>query len=147
MTDYSRDRAGLDNIISFVKTQIATVDSTLTIRELVNVDLQDVFHYIDDVVAGKSMAVIVVSQAGETQIGNITYNIDIVIVASNMVDISGAISAANAIGENIIKALDYQINGGVIYTYTKETSITPDKWSMANGIVMSFMAEDTGVTP
>lgn len=146
MTDYSRDRAGLDNIISFVKTQIATVDSTLTIRELVNVDLQDVFHYIDDVVAGKSMAVIVASQAGESAIGNINYNIDIIVVASNMVDISSAISAANAVGENIIKALDYQINGGVIYTYTKETSITPDKWSMANGIVMSFMAEDTGVT-
>lgn len=145
MADYSRTRATAETILSFTSSRLALVNSSLTVKKMNTVDLKDVFHYIDSI-TNPPMVVVVLSQGGSGKFGNITYNMDLIALAQKMSDIPTSITNLNSVVDDTLKALDYQIDTGVIYQYMKENSVDPDKWSMVVGSVVSFQATDTGVT-
>ena len=132
--DYSRTRASASTILSFVKTRLTTVNSSLTVKQMNAVDLKDVFHYIDSV-TNVPMVVVVLSQGSTGKNGNINYNLDLIAIAQKMSDIPTSLTNLNTVIDTTLEALDYQISGGVIYRYMKEQSVDIDKWSMVVCIV------------
>jgi len=143
--DYSRTRATASAILSFISSRLLVADSSLIVKSMNNVDLKDVFHYIDSV-TNVPMVVVVLSQGSAGKNGNINYNLDLIAIVQKMSDIPTSLTNLNTVIDTTLKALDYQINGGVIYRYVKEQSVDIDKWSMVVGSVVSYRAEDTGVS-
>ena len=82
MADYSRTRASASTILSFVKTRLTTVNSSLTVKQMNAVDLKDVFHYIDSV-TNVPMVVVVLSQGSAGKNGNINYNLDLIAITQS----------------------------------------------------------------
>lgn len=143
--DYSRTRATSSAILAFTSSQLLVADSSLIVKSMNNVDLKDVFHYIDSV-TNVPMVVVVLSQGSTGKNGNINYNLDLIAIAQKMSDIPTSLTNLNTVIDTTLEALDYQISGGVIYRYMKEQSVDIDKWSMVVGSVVSYKAEDTGVS-
>ena len=143
--DYSRTRATSSAILAFTSSQLLVADSSLIVKSMNNVDLKDVFHYIDSV-TNVPMVVVVLSQGSTGKNGNINYNLDLIAIAQKMSDIPTSLTNLNTVIDTTLEALDYQISGGVIYRYVKEQSVDIDKWSMVVGSVVSYRAEDTGVS-
>ena len=143
--DYSRTRATASAILSFTSSRLLVADSSLIVKSMNNVDLKDVFHYIDSV-TNVPMVVVVLSQGSAGKNGNINYNLDLIAIAQKMSDIPTSLTNLNTVIDTTLEALDYQISGGVIYRYMKEQSVDIDKWSMVVGSVVSYRAEDTGVS-
>lgn len=143
--DYSRTRATSSAILAFTSSRLLVADSSLIVKSMNNVDLKDVFHYIDTV-TNVPMVVVVLSQGSAGKNGNINYNLDLISVAQKMSDIPTSLANLNTVVDTTLEALDYQISGGVIYRYVKEQSVDIDKWSMVVGSIVSYRAEDTGVS-
>lgn len=143
--DYSRTRATSSAILAFTSSRLLVADSSLIVKSMNNVDLKDVFHYIDSV-TNVPMVVVVLSQGSTGKNGNINYNLDLIAIAQKMSDIPTSLTNLNTVIDTTLEALDYQISGGVIYRYMKEQSVDIDKWSMVVGSVVSYKAEDTGVS-
>ena len=143
--DYSRTRATSSAILAFTSSRLLVADSSLIVKSMNNVDLKDVFHYID-AVTNVPMVVVVLSQGSTGKNGNINYNLDLIAIAQKMSDIPTSLTNLNTVIDTTLEALDYQISGGVIYRYMKEQSVDIDKWSMVVGSVVSYRAEDTGVS-
>jgi len=144
MADYSRTRVALSTVMASAKTLLTGSPAyTWTIKEYQNTNYADLFMYLKCLTRYPACVLIYNSGKSGNESPHRELSFNIIVVTRNMTNGEAATDALQALIDQAITALDYQIvNSYVQIKYQSDKVLQLDRGSMLTASEITFIAGD-----
>jgi len=142
MTDYSRTRYGLANILAYLQTQLATQSTWSTRVVACEQDLDKVFRILDTVQPPGVLLITDECAAGPVDQMDRMGVATLVPFTRKLTTITANVSALQTMEEAILTLFDFQIDHNVLYKFRDSKGFPLDRWSGVVATKLRLSIED-----